>query len=101
MLSHRREKKPPCGASFNATSGTLCTGWPASVMRSVPTCWPFLNGAISVAGMSMVALSWSYWPRLTVTSTSSATPSGNWFVAPFHSRGVASGLLPSYSLCVS
>src|SRR5690242_12362609 len=82
--SHRREKKPPCGASFSAISGTLWIGWPSSVTRSVPTCWPFLNGAIRVAGMSMVALSWSYWPVFTVTSTFSATPIGSWFASPFH-----------------
>src|SRR6185312_2950912 len=59
MVSHRREKKPPFGASASATSGTFCTGWPARVTRRVPTCRPFLNGAIRVAGMSMVALSLS------------------------------------------
>src|SRR5690348_4826536 len=92
MESHRRLKKPPCGASSSATSGTDCSGLPSSVTRRVPTCWPFLNGATRVAGMSMVALSWSYWPRLTVTSSGSVMPSGSVSASPFHSFGVASGL---------
>src|SRR5690242_7373323 len=101
MLSHRREKKPPCGASASATSGTVCSAWPSRLMRRLPICWPFSNGAIRVEGMSITALSLSYWPVLTVTSTSLATPIGKVSASPFHNRGVASGLLVSYSLCVS
>src|SRR5690348_11367179 len=59
IASHRRLKKPPCGASFNTTSGSVTSGLPSNVTFSVPTFWPFWNGATSVVGISSVALSWS------------------------------------------
>src|SRR5581483_745536 len=54
--SESRPQKPASGASARATSGRSTSTLPSSATLTVPTCWPFVYGAIRRLGISIVAL---------------------------------------------